>query len=389
MARGLNRIWVRFGLWIAATVLSTIALLSAGVWAFSSVKYYDFYWRLPDEVRVELDDLNARNLDESPRAMQIYAQYWRGDLLFGEQVSLLIGLIVCLPFGLTVGFWVSRYVTRPLASIVEVAERVKQGDFSARALTDGTRGEMGEVVHTFNKMIDSLEELESERRATAASISHELRTPLAVLKAHLHAVCDGVIVADEAAFQTLLAQTEHLGRLVDDLHTLSMAEAGQISLQKQRLSLGDLVSEALAQMQPQLQAAAMEVELSLPLDESEGDVRADPDRMRQIIFNLVSNAVRHASSGHWLGVSVRSLHEHATGEAWVELAISDAGPGLPKEIIAHPFQRFALAPGKRRREGSGLGLSIVRALTELQGGTVATHPSDRGGTCFILRFAHA
>ncbi|QIL82654.1 HAMP domain-containing protein [Diaphorobacter sp. HDW4A] len=388
MARGLNRIWVRFGLWIAATVLSTIALLSACAWTFSSVQYYKFYNHLPDAVRVELDELNARDLEDSPRAMQIYGQYWRGDMFFGEQMSLIIGLIVCLPFGLTVGFWVSRYVTRPLASIVEVAKRVELGDFSARAVSSGAHGEMGEVIHTFNNMIDSLDELEAERRATAASISHELRTPITVLKARLHAVCDGIIVADEAELRTLLAQTEHLSRLVEDLHTLSVADAGQLSLQKQLLCLNIVVSETLSALLPQLQAADMELKLTLPSNEAESDIRADADRMRQIVTNLVSNAIRYAASGHWLDVLVQ-LKEDEDGVEWVQLTISDAGPGLPQELQSHPFQRFAIAPGKRRREGSGLGLSIVRALTESQGGTVQTSTSARGGTSFVLRFAHA
>ncbi|WP_395024485.1 sensor histidine kinase [Comamonas odontotermitis] len=388
MARSLNRIWVRFGLWIAATVLSTMALLSASTWAFSSLQYYQFYHALPEAVREELDDLVARDLDDSPRAMQIYGQYWRGDIFFGEQLSLLIGVIVCLPFGLAVGFWVSRYVTRPLASIVEVAQRVEQGDFSARAVADGAHGEMGEVVQTFNKMIDSLRDLEDERLATAASISHELRTPITVLKARLHALCDGVIRVDDAELQTLLLQTEHLGRLVDDLHTLSMAEADQLSLEHERLNLGLLVADTLAQLQPQLQAAGMALELVLNAEDAAGDIRADPVRMRQIISNLVSNALRYGASGHWLGVSVCPVMDER-GDSWVEMSICDAGPGLPKELLAHPFQRFALAPGKRRREGSGLGLSIVRVLTEAQGGNVTADVSPRGGARFTLRFARA
>lgn len=388
MARGLSRIWVRFGLWITASILGTIALLWAGAWVFSSISYNKFYNSLPSEVRVELDELVRHDQEDSPRAMQIYSQYWHNDLYVGEQVSIYIGLLICLPFGLCIGFLVSRYITRPLASIVEVAQRVETGDFSVRAVAEGAHGELGEVVHTFNKMVDSLQELESERLATAASISHELRTPLAVLKAHLHAVCDGVIEPGEAEFRTLLTQTEHLGRLVDDLHTLSIADAGQISLQKQRLNLGTLVSDLLAQMQPQLQAAHMHCELQLPDNEEESDIRADPDRMRQIVTNLVSNAIRHASNGRWLGVCVHSV-ESDDGEPWVELQIDDAGPGLPQELKAHPFQRFAQAPGKRRREGSGLGLSIVRVLTEAQGGRVQTSTSPRGGSRFSLQFARA
>lgn len=390
MARGLNRIWVHFGLWIAATVLSTVALLSVSSWAFSKLQYNQFYQSLPDAVRVELDVLIARDQGDGLRARQIYGQYWHGDMRFGEQLPLFIGLIVCLPFGLAVGFWVSRYVTRPLASIVEVSQRVEQGDFSARALVDGARGEMGEVVHSVNKMIDSLHDFEDERLATAASISHELRTPITVLKARLHALCDGVIPVSDTELQTLLAQTEHLGRLVEDLHTLSMAEANQLSLEQERLNLGLLVAEMLGQMLPQLQASGMELQLELAeyAEDAAGDIRADPVRMRQIISNLVSNAVRYGASGRWIGVHVGLVDTH-NGESWVELSIEDAGPGLPKELLAHPFQRFAMAPGKRRRESSGLGLSIVRVLTESQGGRVQAGISPRGGARFTLRFARA
>lgn len=390
MSRKLSRIWIHFGLWITATVLGTVALLSTASWAYSSLQYDKFYQALPDAVRVELDDLVARGLNNSTRARQIYSQYWHGDVRYSEQLPLFIGLIVCLPLGLTVAFWVSRYVTRPLASIVEVSQRVEQGDFSARAVDYGARGEMAEVVHSVNTMIDSLRHLESERLATAASISHELRTPITVLKARLHALCDGVIRVNEAELQTLLAQTEHLGRLVDDLHTLSMAEANQLALEQERLNLALLVAETVEQMQPQLDTVGMVLELTLArhAEEAAGDIRADPLRMRQIITNLISNAIRHGGSGHWLGVEVSPvLDEH--GLALVELSISDAGPGLPKELLAQPFQRFAQAPGKRRRDSSGLGLSIVRVLTQAQGGTVNAGISQRGGARFTLRFARA
>ena len=395
MVRGLNRIWVRFGLWIAGTVLSTVALLSLSAWGISKVQDHYFYLALPEAVRAEYDQLTSNDTVSDPqRVVQIYTQYWPGGLLFSDQVSLLVGLAIGLPFGLGVGFWVSRYVTRPLASIVEVAQRVERGDFGARAVVEGSLGEMGDVVLTFNKMVDSLQELESERLATAASISHELRTPLSVLKAHLHAICDEVIEPTPQEFQALLTQTEHLGRLVDDLHTLSIADAGQISLQKQRLNLAALVAEVLEQLQPQLQMAGMQAQLSQPPEEHDSDIRADPDRMRQIIVNLVSNAIRHARDGHWVGLSIACVAGPAGNDAqdpgpWVQLQVDDAGPGLPHELRAHPFQRFAQAPGRRRRDGSGLGLSIVRVLTEAQGGQVQAGSSARGGARFTLRFAQA
>lgn len=394
MARQLDRIWIRFGLWMSAAMLMTIALLAAGAMLFSEWQYQSFYRSLPLNLRTELNELEAQDLGESARALEIYRQYWRGDLLFSEKWSLTIGLIFCLPFGLGIGFWISRLITRPLASMAEVAVRVEQGDFSVRATIGAAHGEMADMVTTFNRMIDALEGLEYERRATAASISHELRTPITVLQARLHAICDGIISPDKAEFSTLLHQVQHLGRLVGDLHTLSMADAGQLSLLKRRVDMVALINDIIPHYQPQLDANQMRLELDLPtLDEDASeqdwaDIKADPDRMRQIISNLISNAVRHASQGGWLGVQLRRESPEG-GPASVVLRISDAGPGLPTELQQFPFQRFSQAPGKRRSEGSGLGLSIVKALTISQDGEVDVTASARGGTCFTLRFPAA
>lgn len=394
MARQLDRIWIRFGLWMSAAMLATIAMLACGAILFSEWQYQSFYRSLPPNLRLELDSLESRNLGESARALEIYGQYWRGDLLFGEKWSLSIGLIFCLPFGLGIGFWISRLITRPLASMAEVAVRVEQGDFSARATTGAAHGEMADMVTAFNRMIDALEGLEYERRATAASISHELRTPITVLQARLHAIDDGIIPLDKAESSTLLHQVQHLGRLVGDLHTLSMADAGQLSLLKRRVDMVALINDIIPHYQPQLNAHHMVLELDLPMQDEDAaeqdwmDIKADPDRMRQILSNLISNAVRHASLGGWLGLQLRRETPEG-GPASVVLRVSDAGPGLPVEVQQFPFQRFAQAPGKRRSEGSGLGLSIVKALTTSQGGEVEVGPSARGGTCFTLRFPAA
>ncbi|MBS0468801.1 MAG: HAMP domain-containing protein [Proteobacteria bacterium] len=388
MTRLLNRIWVRFGLWFAATTLCSIALMVGVMLAFDLLQQRDFYNNLPQAVREELDELRAGIRVNDPRMREIYSQYGDEDLLFGERWSLGIGLALCLPFGMGVGFWVSRRITQPLTSMVEVAQRVGAGDYGARAVAGRTHGEMMEMIRAFNHMIDSVQALESERRATAASISHELRTPLTVLQARLRALCDGVIAADTHEFETLLGQVEHLSRMVSDLHTLSMADAGQLSLHMQRLDLNALVSEVLEQLRPQLQESRMALDLQLPLEEGLADIRADRDRMRQIVSNLVGNAVRHAAQGGWLGVQLQA-ETAGDGRTWIVLTIADAGPGLPAEVRDQPFQRFAQAPGKRRREGSGLGLSIVRALTEAQGGSVHSGPSVRGGACFRLRFPQA
>ena len=118
MARGLSRIWVRFGLWITATVLSTIAVLTGSLLLFSEIQYRNLYYSMPPAERSEVDRLRAQDLGYSPRALEIYARHWEGDPLWGERWSLIIGLSASLPFGLAVGFWVSRRITQPLASLV-------------------------------------------------------------------------------------------------------------------------------------------------------------------------------------------------------------------------------------------------------------------------------
>ncbi|MDA8453860.1 ATP-binding protein [Acidovorax sp. GBBC 3334] len=374
-----NRVWVRFGLWIAATVLATMALLTASVMLFSEIQYRDFYRSLPMDIQRELDDLRERDMEDSPRAMEIYGHYWHGDLLFGEKWSLVVGLVVCLPVGLVVGFWVSRLVTQPLASMAEVATHVAVGDFSRRAQPGRYHDEMAAMVRHFNQMIDALERSAKERRANAASISHELRTPLTVLRARLHAICDGVIEADAAESRALLDQVEYLGRLVGDLHTLSMVEAGQLSLETFTVDLAELVRDALAGHAQRIADHGVRLDLRLPEGEGMARVVLDPDRMRQILFNLVENVLRHAAAGGWLGVDV------AVEASQVVLVVSDAGPGLPPRLLERPFERFPHEPG-RRGEGSGLGLSIVQALVQRQSGRVHVENRAEGGARFTAAF---
>ncbi len=373
----LQRIWVRFGLSIAATVVASMALLAGSVTLFSELQYRDFYNSLPTEVQHELDDLRDRGEQDGPRVMEIYGQYWRGDLFWGEKWSLAIGLVICLPVGLVVGFWVSRIVTQPLASMAEVASHVAEGDFSVRAQPGRLHDEMASTVRRFNQMIDSLERMAKERRATAASISHELRTPLAVLRARLHAICDGVIEADAAESRALLDQVEYLGRLVGDLHTLSMAEAGQLSLETGPVDLAELVRDALSVHAQRIADHGIALELRLPEAGSPAWVVADPDRIRQILFNLVENVLSHAASGGWLGVEVSVSENIAT------LRVNDAGPGLPAHMLERPFERFP-HPAGRRGDGSGLGLSIVRALAERQHATVRVEGRPEGGSSFVV-----
>lgn len=389
MARFLGRIWVRFGLWTAAVVLLTTAVLTAGVYIFAEMQFRGFERNLPVALRTELRELIASDQEDGPRALEIYAHYWRGDLLFGDKVSLLVGLAACLPVGLFVGFWVSRALTLPLASMADAAQRIAQGDLAVRADPGRERGEMAEMVRHFNDMTAALEAFERERKVTTAAISHELRTPLTVLRARLHAACDGVISVDATELHQWLNQTEHLGRLVDDLHTLSMADAGRLSLHCAPLDLVALARDSLRRHGPRLAQSGFEVVLRAGVPTAV--VEADEDRMRQVMSNLVENALRHAAEGRWLELEVGI--EHASddgGRATAVLSVSDAGPGLSEETRRRLFRRFAGGAGARATaSGSGLGLSIVHMLIAQHGGEIVADTSARGGTRFTIRLALA
>ncbi|MFJ7566566.1 sensor histidine kinase [Herminiimonas sp. NPDC097707] len=382
MARFLDRIWIRFGLGIAATVLVTMGVMAITSYVYGQLEFERFRESLPDKVRVEFDLLNAHDMEDSPRAVEIYRQYWLGNRWDTDIFALFIDLLVCLPFGLIAGFWTSRMITQPVQSIAEAARRVAVGDFSVRADARNRGGEMTSLVNDFNHMTDALETLERERKSTMAAISHELRTPLAVLQARLHAICDNVIPANPKEFARLLDQVRHLTRLVDDLHTLSVADAGRLSLHRQDINLVALVNDVLSKYASRLAAHGIQAEMTV--QGGIPHIQADEDRLHQILNNLIENALQYAESGGWLGIDLQYRNND------IVISVSDAGEGLSEDMHEQVFQRFQrLDPSRNRATGgSGLGLSIVRTLVELQGGQVSIDKSERGGARFIIRLPH-
>ena len=370
MARKLDRIWIRFGLAVSVTMTLMLAVLAGTQVMFWKIEHREFQQSLPVEVRAELDDLTARGLEDGPRAMQIYGEYWAVDPMRGEaRAAVHRAARAAAGPGVRV---LHLEGDHPAAGFDGRGGPGGAGDFTVRAHVGKARGEMAEMVRDFNHMIDSLETLDREQRVTLASISHELRTPIAVLSARLHAICDGVIPVSDEEMRGLLDQSLHLGRLVADLHTLSLASVGRLSLQTRPVDLVALVGDALTSFEARLAEKGFEVDTQLPASAQGKLIMADPDRLRQIFANLVENALRHAASGRWIGVEVR-IH---AGQA--VLAVSDAGPGLPASMRDRPFERFPHQPSAMHG-GSGLGLSIVHALVDQQGGSVLADRSVRGG----------
>ena len=286
-----------------------------------------------------------------------------------------IGLSMLI--GLASGFAIGRVVSAPITALATATREVEAGKLQVRVPVHGSR-EFEELASAFNKMAAALQQAETARNNLMADVSHELRTPLTVLEGNLRAALDHVQTLDEVGIANLYAQTRHLIRLVNDLRELALAETGRLILEKIPTDMRLLVNETLQALEPL--ASERNVKLiaeiqDLPL------LQLDPVRMRQVLFNLLSNALRHTLPGG----SIRVLG--AQNQPGITLVVKDTGEGLEPDELANLFNRFYRVDKSRSREtgGTGLGLSIAKAIVEAHGGTITASSAGKNqGSCFTI-----
>jgi len=280
-------------------------------------------------------------------------------------------LLVLAIVVLTRGF---RRLAGPLSSLVDAARRVERGAYDTR-VPEVVRGprELRELTRAFNTMTSRLEADQRQRRSLLADVSHELRTPLAVLRGNLEAIADGVHPADEAHLAGLIEETHVLERLVDDLRTISLAEAGALPLHREPTDPDVLLGETVASFGTAAADAGIELAVETPADLPLLDV--DPVRIREVLSNLLANAIRHTPRG---GRVTASGAAGPDGRA-VIFRVTDSGTGIDAELLPHVFERFARGPDSR---GSGLGLAIARDLVSAHGGTITVRSLAGTGTTF-------
>lgn len=266
-----------------------------------------------------------------------------------------------------------RRISRPLGDLLGAAEQVGAGDYEV-AVADPPRGprELRLLITTFNDMAGRLADTDEQRRRFLADVTHELRTPLAVLQSGLEAELDGLRPRDDAHVSSLLEETRRIGQLVDDLHTLALAEAGRLTLHREPTDLGVLVDDAVRAHAAVAERKRVALTPVVPDDLPILDV--DPTRVRQVLDNLLANALRHTPDDGAVEVTVRAL-----SSSGVEVTVADTGPGIADEDLTRVFDRFARSTGSR---GSGLGLAIVRDLVEAHGGQVDAANRPTGGASF-------
>ena len=252
-----------------------------------------------------------------------------------------------------------RRIARPVGDLIEAVGRVADGDLSTRVAERGPR-EARRLARAFNTMTTRLEAGEEQRRRLLADVSHELRTPLSVVQGNLEALVDGVHPADEAHLVAILDETKVLSRLVEDLRTLSLAESGALALHREAIDVGALVRETVDSFASRALPAGVSLEARVPSGPLQVD--ADPVRAREILSNLIANALRYTPRGGQVTVTAR-----AEG-ARVAVDVRDTGAGIAPERIALIFDRFYKSPESR---GAGLGLAIAKQLVEAHGGEIS------------------
>jgi signal transduction histidine kinase len=256
--------------------------------------------------------------------------------------------------------------------MVDAARRVEDGDYTTRVAEPvARRGPLRELARGFNSMAARLEVEAEGRRRLLADVSHELRTPLTVIQGNIEAILDGVHEADAAHLEAILDETHVLARLVDDLRTVALSESGNLPLHREPTDLSILATEAVASFQPAADAAG--VRLAVVVDDAVPLLDVDPVRIREVLANLVANALRHTPSGGSIDVTASIDAD----QPLVQLVVRDTGSGIDPELLPHVFDRFAKGAGSR---GSGLGLAIARGLVEAHGGSIEVESVRGGGT---------
>jgi signal transduction histidine kinase len=288
--------------------------------------------------------------------------------------------------------FVAHSLTAPLDEMNAVARSISHGDYTRR-VRENRRDELGDLAETINRMADDLEAQERQRMELVANVSHELRTPIAGLRAVLENIVDGVSPADPETMRTALKQTERLGRLVETLLDLSRLDNGVVPLKARRFEVWPYLSGVLKEANMVASARAgiasgsgshtrTDVHLHLDVFPPDLTAHADPERIHQVVANLIDNAVKHSPPHGRVTVKAR----RGQGPDSLVLEVMDEGPGIPRSQWHRVFERFNRgadrAPGQGNDGGTGLGLAIARWAVELHGGRIGVAESDRG--CRIL-----
>jgi signal transduction histidine kinase len=315
---------------------------------------------------------NMMGMRGSDSMGQLYTDFrasFNEALIYAASAAMLVAIVVSLFF--------SRNVIAPVRAMSQATQRIADGRYGERVHVDG-EDELAQLALNFNQMAEKLSQVESMRRRLIGDVSHELRTPLTSIKGSMEGLMDGIFPANNETFQQVHAEVERLNRLVDDLQELSRVEARAYQLDPKALEVPTLVKAVSKRLAPRFESKHISLELELAPDLPM--ILADEDRVLQVLTNLTGNALQYTPEGGKITISAKSIHNE------VQIAIHDTGIGIPPEHIANIFDRFYRVDKSRSRQGgggSGIGLTIARALVEAHGGRIwAESAGDGQGSTF-------
>lgn len=303
------------------------------------------------------------------------------DEAFGRAVllSLAVAVLAALLTTVAVSWFLTRRITRPVQQLADAAERIAAGAYDTSVPASRLGTEFARLDAAFNRMAATLEHTEGRRRELLADLAHELRTPIATLDSFLEGVEDGVLPPSEDTWRTMRDQTSRLRRLVKDVSSVSEAEERPLDLPDGRVDFADLAAEAVRAAEPGFREKGVALALSHP--GTPPAVAGDRDRLREVLDNLFANALRHTPPGGQVEVRVTGRRGS------VEVTVADDGEGIAAEHLPHVFERFYRADPARSRAsgGSGIGLTIARALVQAHGGAIRAESAGPGhGARFVV-----
>ncbi len=348
----MNRLWVRLSLAFTLVLLAVLALPMLLFWLA-------FMHRAPT-----MDPMYGGPRPDAPILAGMF-----GMLILATLFSLFVGVIA--------GILVSRGLSRQVTQMVRTTREINTSNLTPRLKVAGA-AEFRELAESFNRMVDDLDQSQQIRRNLLADVSHELLTPLTVLEGNLRAMLDGVYALNEEEISTLYDQTHHLIALVKELRQIAEAETQQLALQLEPADLNEIVEETVALFDPL--AREKSVELRQIVYEGLPPVMVDHKRLRQVMGNLLANALAHTTEGDIITI------QSGRTDGIAQLIVADTGEGLAPEELDHIFDRFYRTDGARRSDtgGAGLGLAIVKALVEAHSGSITAHSQPGQGTQFII-----
>ena len=293
-------------------------------------------------------------LERNPREAE-FIQRTNRMLVFSALGASVVALLI--------GMFLSRTLTRPIRELTEATQAVAEGNLGSQ-VSIRSKDEMGELAESFNKMSTDLARSTESRKQMTADIAHELRTPLSLIIGHAEAVHDGVLPPTKENFEIIREEALRLENLVDDLRTLSLADAGELSINRQAVSPQKLLNDIQAAYQhiavQKNVTLAVETLSELPM------LDIDPGRMTQVLTNILDNALQHTPEDGQINLFAKRVDDS------VELSIQDSGPGIESEDVNRIFSRFYRADEARSRDdgGSGLGLAIAKSIVQAHNGQI-------------------